>query len=467
MTSKLDALLEIPRPKGNKNTSEVMHGEVIEQIDETLRNRGTLNAESIDSATLEGRCLMVLSKGAHLGAFRGLVCSYLLKNDGASPLPLVSLLARMLGAYWVDIEPSGLNRQRLRNAWLKHALSSLTEVLERHLTDFPDSDPALIAAIEAVVPVVQGLEIEWVGIAAFLLRAKRIIIQGTSGETRSIAPDSQLGATSGRASSSTAGHILTPRERAELRRDVISLAHRITADDPSVSLGYVMRRYATWMQFQNLPSTDEDQRIEQSSMPPSIKNEFEAMLSKPSQENLLRLEDRLVSSPLWLDGQYLAARMALDLQMPKVGESIRSALIEYLASTPGLSALKYKNGEPLLAPETLAWLSTDEEASSARPKSNELAPKDSQPVGNTSPGLDDELAAMQPAKGKKLDRRAKAVLKRDLAQSLIQHGYTQSAAILLEELRDVLADPILQAWDRTLADQIVVILKEAQRSAPN
>ena len=51
--SKLDALLPVPRPKDSQNASGTAHEEGLEQIDDALRNRGTLNAEGINWTAIE------------------------------------------------------------------------------------------------------------------------------------------------------------------------------------------------------------------------------------------------------------------------------------------------------------------------------------------------------------------------------------------------------------------------------
>lgn len=445
---KLVDVLPVPPVQGF-TTIELSdaHQEHLDMIDGALMRRGTLSAEGVDWNSIEKTCVCVLCELPHLGALRGLVVARWQLTDGRDPADLVDLAERVVGSYWEYLLPSGPNRQRLRTAWLDECLKLLREIIERHIIDIPYAAEALQAPAKRLRDATNKRDIEWQG-APNLISNLRAPESAVSRGVETPPANTEI--------ESAANTPLDARGRAALHRDIIALADRISHHNAEADVAFAMRRYATWMGMNDAPPADDKGRIERMGLPSVLVREMEALAAGGGAEGLRKIENRLLLSPYWFAGQRLAAEMAERLGFSDIAQTISRKAARQFKRAPKLAGLSYSNGDPLIDPETKAWLEcvgSPKETSTSGP---EIIFSDVPKESSNGPGDFDELIVA--IENRPEDLRSKAKLKFALAIALRSRGHLETANVLFEELKETLSDSILSNWDRVFAEEIADLL---------
>ena len=422
----------------------------LDRLDDALMKRGTLGAESIDWPQIRRDAQTVLTDCLHMQALRGLIFALC---QGQSEADLLAALSVTQGALapsvWSVLHPQGARAERKRQQWAGDMLSALLGTLKQVDLASRGLAPETLATARAITPLAEAAGLE---------------VSGWLGGLSEACPRGQAGASKSQPEAEPRGgppaRELDARGRAELRRDLRALAERVSRHDPATDVAFLMRRYAAWLEFSALPPVDGEGRVEQQPMPANIVDEFRAAAERPTDTALARLEDRLFNSPDWFEGHRLAARMAQGLGHHAIAEAVRTRVAQRLAALPGLAGLRYANGAPYLEPGLADWARGGGAAAPAAVQTvPEAAPEEQEPED-----LQARIAGLEGAITAASSRRARAVAKLALARALAAAGLPGHARLLLQELSDTLADPILAEWDRDLAEELRAELSRLPRS---
>lgn len=422
------------------------HAQTLDEIDEALMRRGTLNTEETNWRDISEKCQRILREIPHTGAILGLAVAHWQMGAGQDPVPLINLLIRFVRIYWAEAHPRGPKRARLRTAWLNESLKLTGDSVERYASDFPDQVQVLAEQFKILTTACEEAGVDWKEASTLWHSLCKQTRQPQSTPPPQSAQDP---------AGDTHEQPLDASGRAVLRRDLIALADRISRHEPGAGVAFAMRRYVTWMEFRDPSPTHDTGRIECLPLPPALLHDMHALSAAPSVAGLRKLEDRLHMSPFWFAGQKLAAEMATELGFNEAAQTIQREAARRLETAPSLGQLAYENGEPLIDEKTMAWLTASEPVTAAMlERSTSVETQGSEPEGG---GLTEALSQLNACPS---DQRGKAHLKFSLATTLLSHGHADTARVLLEELRSTLSEPVLNQWDRAFAQQVESLINQ-------
>ena len=410
---------------------------LLDQLETALMKRGTLSAQTINWQQVANDAKAVLKDCLHLQALRALVfslCHSQSESDLADAMHLVE--AGLAPRAWALFHPQGPKGDRRRRQWGVDMLLALQQALKQVDLATRGLPEEMLAKADALAKSAAAIGLDS---AAYQTSLRDLRQRGQAVVNNHPALQDRAGDAPGE---------LDAKGRAELRRDLRSAAERINAHEPAAEIGFLIRRYAAWLEFRSLPAVDGEGRIPQQPMPASIVDEFRSHAERPTNNALLRLEDRLFNNPDWFEGQQLAARMAHGLGYAAAAEAIRDSVARRLSDLPGLARLRYANDVPYLDPSVADWAKCAVRLSSSGVDEEKVETEIAEP------SLKDRIAALEVEVTSRRSRRARAVAKFTLARELSGAGLSGHARILLQELSETLSEPVLAGWDSELADEI-------------
>ncbi len=448
-----DILASIPGPDREFGEIDDDIQEALDQIDNELMKRGTLNAEALDWDAVAEQAAAVLSRCAHLKAFHGAVLALTHQPTTAANLAKAFQLSTYLFAQaWQEMHPKSKRAGRLRDVWIGDIIGYLASGVEyvckaeRALPD--DSRAKALALVELASP--HGVDVA----------PLRDALEAAKSPPP---PQENKVANGGDKGGEFVTRELNARDRAVLRKDIRSVADRITQFDPDAPVAYLMRGYAAWLEHKTLPENT-DGVTQQQAMPAFILDEHKAAASDPDAAKLAKLEDRLYMSPDWFEGQKLAERMARKLGYDAVADAIARRSAERVASLPGLDKLQYANNKPYVSPEIAQWLANvgasaakakGQGGSAAKGSADETANQDDpQESENKKPSLEDALRVADDAVAKSSSGRETVLAKFTLAKEMATHGLKSHARLIFDEILHEFGVAKLSEWDKALLREV-------------
>lgn len=417
----------IPSRKDGFGTVTDTAREALDAVEALLSQRGTLQAEAIDLGALEEAAMRLLGQAAHVQGFRGAIYAATARGDAPGFETGLRLGLRFLGEDWDAMHPGGKKAHRLRAA----AASDIHGMLARAADSLPgrafdptETQAGLLAELHAICAEAGRFDP-----APFAPRATR----------SATAPRSPAGGSEATVSAGS----LDARGRAELRQDILRLAERIAAFEPEAGIAAQMRGYAAWMEHRALPEHTESGQTVQASLPRQLRDDLLAALQTPTMAGLARLEERLVHSPDWFEGQQAAAGLALALGFVDVAGAIRERVRRRLETQEGLTGLTYPNGEPFVPEAALRWATGPERAGLGA----ESAEIDPEPSHDPLARLDAELRVAA-------SLREAALSRLDAALGLKAQDRGQAAAALLDGVVGRIDALSVAEWDAPLVQRL-------------
>lgn len=435
---RMDWIATIPGPAADFGTLSEVTAEALDLINEKLALRGTLHVDSIDTAALTSSAHAVLKEAGHVQAYRGAVYAAVAANDADGYETALALGARFFGDGWDGMHPIGEKAARLKSAAAKDLYEMLLKAVRTQPGQAFDSTVAhveLLAQLHDVISARGAFD------AAPFAPQDVVAYPQVAQPIESTGPSSLV--------SSGASGFLDARGRADLRQDILRLAERITTFEPDAGVAAMMRGYAAWMEHRALPDHDETGQTLQSGLPRKMRDDLLATVESPSAEGLARLEERLVHSPDWFDGQHAAALIAKALGRDGLHDAIRVRVQARLTALPGFAELTHPNGEKFLPDAVRNWLE-----GSARPvhfDTTVAADPDSDVI---EADLEDVLSAAEQSLANARCPREAARARIKLAGQLKQEGHRALATAMLSDLLRQIEDARVVDWDSVLVMQI-------------
>ncbi|OKH86432.1 type VI secretion system domain-containing protein [Thalassospira sp. TSL5-1] len=447
-------LASIPGPDREFGEIDDDIQESLDQIDNELMKRGTLNAESMDWDAVAEQAAAVLSKCAHLKGFHGAVLALTNQPTTAANLAKALQLSTYLFAQaWQEMHPKSKRAGRLRDVWIGDIISYLASGVEyvcKAERTLPDESRAkALALVELASP--HGVDVA--PLSEALEAAK----------SPPPPQENNKAANGGGKDGEFVPRELNARDRAVLRKDIRSVADRITQFDPDAPVAYLMRGYAAWLEHKTLPENT-DGVTQQQAMPAFILDEHKAAATAPDEAKLAKLEDRLYMSPDWFEGQKLAERMARKLGHDAVADAIARRSAERVQSLPGLDKLQYANNKPYVSPEIAQWLANvgtaptkakGQGGSSGNGSADDAPDMDDQQETDTKkPSLEDALRVADDAVAKSSSGRETVLAKFTLAKEMATHGLKSHARLIFDEILHEFGVAKLSEWDKALLREV-------------
>jgi type VI secretion system protein VasJ len=363
-TSELIVALLAPitpaRPMGTFDEEDALY----QRLDTEMAKLGGLRQSSLDWAQIERDAVEYLrSHAKHLRVLGHLITAWTRTGDAVAWTRSVQVLAGWVEGYWVDAYPrpgtSGLAAKRKQWAIV---LDRLTQGL-RSLRAGP-LPPALHAdAVAALKYLEQAAGQLGLDAAAVATLHGAFVRESDAAKQAVFAPSTPKPASPGAGKAlgeeffSTRSDLPLGDER-ETRKLFLKLAEFVNQQDAFDPTGYLLRRYGLWSHLHAAPPVKRERRTELMGVPLDVSAAYQDGLATRSTSPalLLRVEKSVASSPFWLRGSFLAARIAQHLEMEDVAIAIRMATHRFLLRLPRLRELSFADGTPFVDEDTFAWI---------------------------------------------------------------------------------------------------------------
>ncbi len=140
----------------------------------------------------------------------------------------------------------------------------------------------------------------------------------------------------------------------EWKRTLIKVAEILFERSPDNPIGPRLRRHAI---FSSLSEPIHNNNVtELMPMPADRVNEYKANMTKMTIEQWIKIENELTLMPFWLEGHFISATIALNLDFTSVADAILEELQLLLERVPKLQDLKYSDQSPFISQDMKRWL---------------------------------------------------------------------------------------------------------------
>lgn len=436
-------------------TDEII--EALEALDEELMKRGTLAVDSIDWPELHKKAESLLPQVCHLQAYRALIIavtapeiSGCIQESGL--ITAFATAQHLTDKAWPEMHPQGARLKRKRDAWMNDIVQALASAVD----DASEQNVMSCAGVKAAEKLVKSLrkaEIDSRNLERALKNQPADLPEVTASPQPAAARPRET-ARPAAAAAQTVQQRLDAKGRADLRRDIQALADRISHHEPDAGIAWLMRGYASWLEYTQAPEAQDAEGVtDQPAMPAFVAEEHRKNATTPDLATLKKLEDRLFMSPDWFEGQQLAAEMAQRLDMPGSSAAIRQRVQDRLAQLPELKDLRHQNGTEIVPEEVQSW-AADQSAAPIVVQSEATAMDDDAEAG-------DPLAQAETAIGAARSLREAALAQFSFARTLIAGGHLSHADSIAGMLLNHFSEPFLKEWDHRFWED----LKELRQKA--
>lgn len=421
-------------------------------IDQEMVKLGGLNESSIDWAAIDTKSHAYLAQQCkHFRIVGHLITARLRARTWRQWAESIDVLAGMVERYWESgypkPGPGGHAAKRKLSTALLDRLSDALPAL--HVQSFTPEHHA--AATQALARLQAQSTSALLDPAALIRLETRLRLQAEASRFPDVEPAGPSPSPRQKGGSAINEEFFSPPsnlrlgEERENRRSLLAVADFINQQDAYDPTGYQLRRFALWAHLHAAPPARREQRTELMGVPADIAQGYQdAMRGNTVSPVLLqRIEKSVASSPYWLRGSYLAAGIAVRLEMKEVAEAIRHATERFVRRIPTLADLSFNDGRPFIDGETLGWLSGA--------TADKAQPSAVQEYGN----LRDELVAQ-------LDNEGVEVVLRRLQQLQTGHTSPRQRCYATVIAADLLASRGL-SW---LAEDLYANVGRAMRATP-
>lgn len=436
----------------------------LDSIQSELMKKGSVAYYEIDWSQTFELSMKALQAGVHIDALAAGALAILQAGTDDDVAQLLPLLEVSLTENWEKIQPSAPKFDRLKKSRIQDIANAIPK---RHQKEpiftegFQDALGKLLPVLKSTGLEVEALEAIYTPVnSPNTAEGEENFVQGTAtaGAAQSTA------ATVAGAPENPYQADLDAKGRAQLKRDIASIAARIEAYRMSDPTPYYLRAFAATLDLKTAPQADENGVTEMNAMPSEISDPFEQGLAAPTQQLLAQIEQRLLNSPDWFEGQAMAVQFAESLGQSEAANAIRHRVHDRLLRIPELADLKYSNGKAYLPTDAKRRLEIDGSASSQKDGEGGEEQILAEQISTTFEikGLEKALDLVEAkSKAAKTDR-ARAVLSILRAELLFEAGLGKLAADSIQDLAQKFENKELQNWDKKLYKRIQKILGQSE-----
>jgi len=424
--------------------------EVLEALDEELMKRGTLAVDSIDWPELRKKAENLLPQICHLQAYRALIIAVTAPEPSGiiqenALIKAFATAQHLADKAWPEMHPQGPRLKRKRDAWMNDIVQALGSAVD----DASEQNAMSRAGVKAAEKLVKSLKKAEID-SSTLERALKNQPEDLPEAPASPQPAAARPRETARPAATAAQPVqqrLDAKGRADLRRDIQALADRISHHEPDAGIAWLMRGYASWLEYAEAPQAkDGDGVTDQPAMPAFVAEEHRKNATTPDLAALKKLEDRLFMRPDRLEGQQLAAGLAQKLDMPGSAAAIRQRVQDRLAQLPAPNDLHHPPGTQIV-PQALH---TPAPALPSPPVVVQSEAAETDFEADTGDPLTQAEIAIAAARSP----REAALAQLSFARVLIASGHTHHAHLIAETLIRRLSEPALQEWDSQFLEEV-------------
>ncbi len=431
----------------------------LDLIEAELMKKGTLAYFEIDWNSTYEMSLKALGAGAHIDAVAA-ACTAIIQQAAIEELPqFAKLLTQLLNENWSSIHPTSAKFDRLK----KSRVQELLELIPKRLEKEPVQEEGFEETVNALVAAAENLGLDSKSLSA--LRVQKEQRQAEAG-SEGIAAPQQPAVIGGSESTATSGYTsdLDAKGRSQLKRDVIAMAERIEIFRPKDPTPFYLRAFASTIELKTAPESDGNGVTTMNAMPTEIADPFERALNAPNAQVLKQLEQRLLNSPDWFDGQAIAAQLADLLDMPLVSAAIKHRVQNRIKQIPELAELKYSNETPFISAksQTILFEASSEIGAHNKPSgASDVQPNRIEKIGQiyAESGLASALEFLEKELKKANSERDKAIINLERAAFLADHGFSTLAEESLKLIAISFESEDLQKWDQSLLKRLKELTK--------
>lgn len=241
-----------------------------------------------------------------------------------------------------------------------------------------------------------------------------------------------------------------------------------------------LNRTLAWLPIEGLPDRNAEQVTALRGLPADKLSDYRQRFEAGKYADLLvDVEASLARSPFWFDGQHLAWECLQALGSDAALREVEMTFALFLQRLPGITGLRFHDGQPFAGPATLAWISATvlphlqapaavrppEPSEQERLPAWEQALEAAQPVlrkDGLKAAVQQLKQAMQAAQG----GRERFFWQFTLARLCHHAKKYELARTQLESLDRQLHDSGLDAWEPALALQVLQLLHSSCELLP-
>lgn len=350
--------------------------ELFEELETEMMKRGTLAHGTIrwDFVVEQaGELLRTQSKDLRLITF--ILQALPQAPSVVSPLPLAAhIVARFISLWGDKAHPSGRNRGRQLTRIVDTLDTMVTKAVETGLdADLRETTmTAMMMAGEALAEISSDLGMRMAALVSRVEKAAEAVL--AEEPVRPPAPASnEQGRGDSAAGSETAPQVFTPaaplkpeklqldaaNERG-LKQSLTTVADFLLELDMMHPLSYRVRRFATWYGISGPPPIKAEERTVIQPVSEDVADGYRTAVERKQSDSdiVKRLERSCHLQPFWLEGQYLAWRLAKALARDRVAEAIAEEATRFAGASLWLKNLQFSDGAPFLPDDVRTWLDT-------------------------------------------------------------------------------------------------------------
>lgn len=361
---------------------DLIENELFDEVDTELMKRGTLNHSSIRWDWVCEQCAKLLSQESK--DFRLLL--YILqslpnvKNYGA-PLTLGTVLTSRFVGIWGDVAYPVKNKRLPILRKIVDAIETLIEHSKKFNLEQENielSARSLRQCVDFFKKFDQNFEQQLFSMAN---RIEAAAIPDENDGSQSLEkiikepfvpkPILEIKENEGSSQQTLELHpenlVLNEKSERALKQSLTIVADFILHMDIENPLSYRLRRFATWYGISNAPEQRRKDDLKTVILPVSANalDEYRTAAERGQTDFdiAFKLEKSCHNQPFWLEGQYLAYKLAVICNRQLAAEAIYETTYSFVSKTDWIKRLQFADGSPFMPEAVKTWMETYGKAS--------------------------------------------------------------------------------------------------------
>ncbi|WP_413111688.1 type VI secretion system protein TssA [Thaumasiovibrio sp. DFM-14] len=232
------------------------------------------------------------------------------------------------------------------------------------------------------------------------------------------------------------------------------VAHYVFSQSAGHPLAYLINRYVSWADIDELPSCDEKGKTPlYLAISADSVSDIESSFQQSQDVSVCqRLEKSLVNAPFWLTGQKMQYEFLQQLGYDVAAQMVASQTREFVKAFPGLVELTFADGRPFADEMTKIWLERTQDIGGALSAST-LDMNCFQIEEVTQDNLGEVMYQAASMLNDATSERDRFMVNLNLAQLLHQANLSHLCWPYLELIWPIREEVNLEAWEPQLASQ--------------
>lgn len=256
-------------------------------------------------------------------------------------------------------------------------------------------------------------------------------------------------------------HLDAGNERA-LKQALATVADFLLSLDPAHPLSYRLRRFATWYGVASTPPIKSGERTVAPAVSESTAETYRIAAERGQADIGIaqKLERSTHLQPFWIEGQWLAWRLANACGRTLVADAIHAETFRFTRAVPDVCALKFADGAALVPPHVADWLASGgEEKAPAKNRGGDGdagandAVRSAREKAQTGE-LAEALKALDAAKPQTKGVRAGVLWEVQVLEALSDWGLKAHASLQAERIATSVETLTVPEWEPDLIERL-------------